>query len=123
MTITNDELIMRLKFIKENNGNWYIDLPNWTGRKSALQMVSGADTLLDLMSEGSKSVEIFVSHEDFDGAELLEKKRNCWFNGADYFIKTYDNKVIDLDVWLCDVTKHVLGDFPDEIYFAKFNEK
>ena len=33
-------------FNKEQ-GNWYIDLSNWYGTKAELQMVAGADSLLD----------------------------------------------------------------------------
>ena len=35
-----------LKFNKEAD-RWYIDLPDWTGTKGELEMVAGADTLLD----------------------------------------------------------------------------
>ena len=37
------------RFNKED-GKWYIDLPDWTGTKGELQMVGGADTLLDHLS-------------------------------------------------------------------------
>lgn len=115
----NKELIMRLKFVKEDSKNWYIDLPNWTGRKSALQMVAGADTLLDLISCGTDEVILFVSNHDFDGAEVITKVRKSWFNGADYHCKTYKGVEINHDLWLCNVTKFVLGYFPEKIYFAK----
>lgn len=119
--MTNNKFDLILTFIKEKN-KWYIDLPNWTGSKSALQMVSGADTLLDVMSDGNERVSVFVSNEDFDGASVLKKVRKCWFNGSDYILENYE-KLNNHDVWLCNVTKYVLGYFPDEIYFAKFNEK
>ncbi len=119
--IKNKEFTQRLTFIKENN-NWYIDLPNWTGSKSALQMVSGADTLLDVMSKGKNCIDLLVSNEDFDGASVLKKVRKCWFNGSDYILETYD-VLNNHKVWLCDVTKYVIGYFPDKIYFAKFNVK
>ena len=44
-----NEFVKILKFNKESNGKWYIDLPKWKGKKSALQMVCGADKLLDLI--------------------------------------------------------------------------
>lgn len=107
-----------LKFIKEKK-KWYIDLPNWTGRKSALEMVSGADTLLDFMAEGKREVSMYVEEEWFDGSECLILVDTCWFNGADYKIDTYMNYELKLKVWLCDVTKVVLGGFPEKIYFVK----
>lgn len=109
-----------LKFCKEGK-KWYIDLPEWTGRKSALQMVAGADKLLDLMANGENVVNIYVDEENFVNAEHLILIKKCWWNGADYKIETYEGKDINLKVWLCDVTKHVLGRFPKDVYFAKFN--
>ena len=50
-----------LKFKKEESGNWYIVLPEWKGTKAELKMVSGADTLLDTLSDGKKKVEVLVS--------------------------------------------------------------
>jgi hypothetical protein len=122
MMIDKKELIMRLKFVKEKNNNWYIDLPNWTGRHSALQMVAGADTMLEIMAEGRNEVLVFVTDEEFDGSNRLDLVKTCWFNGADYIIKTYEGTPLNLDVWLCNVTKFVLGDFPEKIYFAKLKQ-
>ena len=49
-----------LAFVKEANGNWYIDLPQWQGAHGNLQMVAGADKLLDgLLTEGNR-VEVQV---------------------------------------------------------------
>ncbi len=107
-----------LKFAKENK-KWYVVLPEWTGRKSALQMVSGADTLLDYMAEGKHEVTMYVEEEPFDGSECLTLIKKCFWNGADYRIDTYKNYELNLKVWLCDVTKYVLGGFPEKIYFVK----
>jgi len=107
-----------LKFCKEGN-RWYVDLPEWTGRKSALLMVAGAHTLLELMADGKDEVNIYVDEENFEGAEHLTLIKKCWWNGADYRIETYENYYLYLKVWLCDVTKYVLGRFPKDIYFAK----
>ena len=109
-----------LKFVREGK-KWYIDLPEWTGRKAALQMVSGADTLLDYMAEGKREVVMYVDEEEFSGCECLTLINKCWWNGANYRIETYKNYYMHLKVWLCDVTKVVLGDFPEKIYFIKVN--
>lgn len=110
---------MKLKFVKENKDKWYIDLPKWTGRKSALQMVEGADTLLDFIADGKREVILYTDHENFDGANCLTFINKCWINGANYKIDMYNNYQLNLKIWLCDVTKHVLGHFPEKIYFAK----
>jgi hypothetical protein len=107
-----------LKFAKENK-KWYIVLPEWSGRKSALQMVGGADALLDYIAEGKREVNLYVDEEPFDDAECLTLIKKCWFNGADYKIDTYENNELKLKVWLCNVTLFVLEEFPENIYFIK----
>lgn len=108
-----------LRFYKEKSGNWYADIPEWTGRKSALQMISGADTLLDIIANGKNDVHIYFTEEEHDGADCLVFKRKTFFNGATYRIMTFEGKEINLKVWLCNVTKFVLGKFPMKIYISK----
>ena len=110
-----------LRFYKEEK-KWYIDLPEWTGRKSALQMVSGADTMLAYMAEGKNEVSVYVSTEEHEDFNCLELINICWFNGAYYRVIMYEKYYINLKMWLCNVTKHVLGEFPEKIYFAKARE-
>jgi predicted RNA-binding protein associated with RNAse of E/G family len=111
-----------LKFYKDEKKDWYIDFPGWTGRKSALQMVAGADTLLDYIAEGKYEVLLYVDVDEFDGAESLTLISKCWFNGAYYWVDTYKNNYLNLKIWLCNVTKHVLGEFPEKIYYHKYIE-
>ena len=112
-----------LRFYKEISGKWYADIPEWTGRKSALQMVAGADTLLEYLTEDKQSdvkdVHLHFSEIPIEDADCLVKTRNCLFNGANYRLKEFEGEEIDLKVWLCDVTKHVFGYFPSKIYFSK----
>jgi hypothetical protein len=108
----------KLRFYKEDK-NWYIDLPTWTGRKSALQMVSGADTLLAYIAEGENEVSLFVSEREIKGFDCLTLITKCLFNGAYYRIETYNGNYLNLKIWLCNVTKFALGKFPEKIYFIK----
>jgi hypothetical protein len=110
-----------LRFYKEEK-KWYIDLPEWTGRKSSLQMVSGADTMLAYMAEGKNEVYVYVSEEEQEDFACLEFISKCCFNGAYYRVDTYNNNYLNLKMWLCNVTKYVLGEFPEKIYFAKARE-
>jgi hypothetical protein len=112
-----------LRFYKEISGKWYADIPEWTGRKSALQMVAGADTLLEYLTENSdtyvKDVHVYFSEEPIEGGDCLVKTRNCIFNGAYYKIEELEGVEINLKLWLCDVTNFVFGYFPNKIYVAK----
>ena len=41
---------MKKLSLKKESGSWYIKLKFWLGPKSALEMVQGADKLLDKLS-------------------------------------------------------------------------
>jgi hypothetical protein len=112
--------IMKYKFEKEENGNWYVVLPEWTGEKAELQMVMGADTMLDKLANGEKEVELKISLEPFDNAlHLRLLKEGQILGGGDYILEKYNGEDINLDVWLCEVTRFVFGFIPDNIYLEK----
>lgn len=110
------------KFNKTEFGQWYIDLPEWTGSMDELQMVLGADNMLDIIAQGSDTVTLYLSIEPFEGANIL-----TWLEdgipgyenmgGAIYRLHQYNGIVFDTDMWLCDVTKFVFGEIPKLIYF------
>jgi len=110
-----------LRFYKEKSEKWYADVPQWTGRKSALQMVAGADKLLDCMAKGRTEVYIHFSENEILNADKLVLIKKCWFNGADYRVQKYGEENLNRKVWLCNVTKFVIGYFPEQIYFEEVN--
>jgi len=102
------------KFEKESNGNWYVVLPDYPGEHGDLQMVAGADTLLDVLSDGGNEVSINLSTTQVEGFEKLTRIEACKGGGALYNV----NNVAEHIIWLCDVMKYVFdGGFPEEIYF------
>jgi len=112
-------MIYNYDFYKEN-GSWYIDFPEYIangGNKSDLLMVMGADKMLDLVSENTNQVNLDFSSEPIDGADITLKKfiGDPW--GATY---TTNSKKIKF-VWLCNVTKVVMGNHPEKIYVKKCN--
>lgn len=110
------------RFYKDEYG-WFIDLPNWEGEKYDLQMVAGADTFLDLLSQGENDVYVTLSTKPFENCEVLMFEHygrlEAWElgEGAWYVLNSYKGLDYDLKMWLCDVTKFVFGDLPDKIYF------
>lgn len=114
---------MLLTFNKEGNGNWYVVLPEWPGKKEDLQMVCGADAMLEFLAEGNNQVKCSIATDAFAGADVLEFVRPATEleNGSFYFLKTLRGIEINLEVWLCDVTKFVFGNFPKQIYIAALN--
>lgn len=110
------------RFYKEQDGKWYVDLPEWTGSKADLQMVCGADTMLDIIAEDENEVNLQLSLEDSEESDVLEFMHLAtdWENGAFYKMKSYKGFDFNLKIWLCDVTKYVFGEFPKNIYIKKY---
>ena len=109
------------KFIKDIFGRWYVVLPEWPGAKEDLEMVEGADTLLDILSEGLSEISLILSEQEFPNADKLKFKRLAdeIGNGAHYYLETYKGIPFMLPMWLCDVTYFVFSSFPEIIYFSK----
>lgn len=108
----------KFRFYKEGN-NWYVDLPAWEGSKSDLLMICGADTMLDIMSNGGIEVKCIISRTDFEGADKLEYKKSAVEEvgeGSFYFLEKFQGIEHNLSVFLCDVTLFVYGEFPELLY-------
>jgi hypothetical protein len=105
-------------FNKESNGNWYIDLQSWQGDKADLQMVMGADTMLERFSEGENTVKLLISEHDFENSYLLKKGKETPEYGGGAYYHLYDSQdEFIIDVWLCKVTNFVFNDkLPDNIF-------
>lgn len=110
----------KFRFYKEGN-NWYVDLPDWKGAKSDLLMIGGADTMLDIVSEYTNEVTVFISQEEFQDADELcfVKKAEDVGEGAYYHLEKYKGETMGLSVFLCDVTLFVFGFFPNSLFIKK----
>ena len=112
-----------LKFKKEDTDRWYIVLKNWLGPKSALEMVMGADTLLDKLSDGGDEVTVTVKKNEGPGDYVCVKDKQA---GDDYgrWYDVFRNGEKVHRMWLCPVTRFVfMGFYPDEIIFENITEK
>ena len=109
------------RFYKETSNRWYIDLPDWTGSKDDLEMVAGADAMLEYMAEGKNEVSVIVSETDFKGADVLNFVRMAdeIGNGAYYHFNSFKGVKIGLDMWLCDVVLFVFNNvFPKQLFLS-----
>ena len=116
-------LIKQYQFSK-TAGEWFIDLPEYLeagGNITNLQMVEGADTMLDIIAGAANKVVLSIAKEKFEGADVLvlKEKADPIKGGGYYFLAQFENKPVNLDMWLCDVTEFVLGDIPQQIYLRK----
>jgi len=120
MTATTN--IQTYNFVKEENNRWYIDLPEWTGAKADLEMVEGADTMLDYVGQGSKEVALMLAEYAFEGSntlKLMHEYPEEQGGGGIYLLAEYDGEVLNQEMWLCEVTAWVFGKLPAVIFFKK----
>ena len=119
----------QFKFNKESDNKWYIDYPEWTGDKWELEMVLGADTMLDIIAQGENVAYLTISTEPFkidadhaevkiDAFTLTKVKDTPNEGGAVYIMKEWYGFEYNLEMWLCHVTEFVFGYLPDVIYIA-----
>ena len=110
----------KMRFYKQEN-KWYVDLPNWTGDQDALQMVAGADTMLDIYSNNGDEVLLSISKtpiENYDKLEFVSMADDMG-EGAYYVMKKHGEEVINLEMWLCAVTLFVFDEYPKELFIKK----
>lgn len=116
---------MIYKFYKTEDQEWFVDLPGYPGCKEDLQMVMGADSMLDIYAGGAEVVHLDIEVDDstIDVAEYdtLVKTEEELEAGANYLINSLMNKRIlaTFHIWLCDVTEFVFGEFPDYLFIKK----
>lgn len=111
------------KFIRTGLA-WYIDLPEYLaqgGTMGDLQMVDGADKMLDRMAGDKDNVTLYVSGEPFEGADVLTLIEKCdpYIGGGNYFMKLYENEEINQRMWLCQVTEFIFKNIPPQIYVKR----
>ncbi len=124
-SVLNRKREYSLRFNKEENGCWYVDFPHWPFSHDNLAMVSGADKMLELLSDGDMFVKVSVmpakKKEQHEGYIELEQMEHLLFGGSTYIVK-YDAFVQRFNrdtLWICPVTLFVLGRYPKFIYVKK----
>ncbi|MBR5069268.1 MAG: hypothetical protein IKX25_07670 [Bacteroidales bacterium] len=143
--ITGKKEEYKLSFDREEEYRWYIDFPNWPWKKANLEMVSGADKLLDILSKGRDRVTVLVkpSSKPMDEAEFQKLKQDGWLEltqiqssltgGATYtargnnierFVRRHPltGEVSQRTLWLCPVTLFVVGRYPKYFYVKAIEE-
>lgn len=110
----------KLNFVKLA-GKWFVRLPDYPGHYSDLEMVLGADVMCDMIDTHDIGyITVIVSTEPSENQFTTKEYTLDFVNsttsngeqdGANYRMREYK-----LDVWLCNVTKYVFGEFPATIY-------
>ncbi len=111
------------KFEKNEHNKWFVVLPEYLekypGHEGELQMVFGADTMLDIIAQGEDHVYLNLALEPFEGCDELNKLHDTPdVGGAMYVMPKYKGFEYNLEMWLCGVTEFVFGFMPDKIYLS-----
>jgi hypothetical protein len=111
------------QFVKEATG-WYIDLQAYIlqgGSKDGLQMVEGADVMLDIIAEGKDKATLDIDLHPLTGSTklLLIEKCDPYIGGGYYLLEEWKGKKIGMKMWLCEVTEWLFGHLPAFIYIRE----
>ncbi|MDN3587849.1 hypothetical protein QWY86_14295 [Pedobacter aquatilis] len=109
-----------IRFYKNAKGEWYADIPEWAGDPADLQMVEGADELLDWISKSSNGCKIIWADSHMADAErlvLVYAREENLGGGGDYLLEHFKGNLVNHKLWLCYVTEFVFKALPETIYF------
>ncbi|AFF28053.1 gp55 [Sphingomonas phage PAU] len=110
-----------ITFERDTDNRWYAVLPEWEGEREELEMVQGADIMLDILSmnfnDNHDRIQLVLSTElptgKYDRFLTLNSIPDNSSCGMNYMCIGVELK---FPVWLCDVTTFVFGKFPETIY-------
>ena len=104
---------MELSFEKWEDGRWFVILPDYDGDQEDLEMVDGADTLLDFLTTDGLYVTVEVSLEEKEGWPSLRLVAHDEIGGT-YQVENLEG--FSQDVWLCNVVHYVFSEHPECLY-------
>ena len=110
----------RLNFIKLA-GKWFVYLPDYEGHYSELEMVLGADVMCDMIDTFdtgyiTATISTEPKESNFTIKEYVLDFVNSTVSNGEQDGANYRLREWKLDVWLCNVTKYIFGEFPATIY-------
>ena len=108
---------MTFRFYKDEDNRWYVDLPKYIeegGDKADLEMIAGADEMLDILSHNGNETTLHISEEKKEcRVTLTLLKAHEGLEGSDYMAVT-ENRT--LQIWLCAMMLYVYGYYPPMLY-------
>ena len=94
---------------------WFIDLPEYDGSHADLQMVAGADTMLDYFDVDNSGKVVMKLSLDEKMNYALDFVYELETGGA-YYQTDIDNT--PLVIWLCPVVVWLYGEYPKVLNFS-----
>lgn len=108
------------RFYKTIEERWFIEIPDWEGPPEELELVLGADIMLNYMAGYNDTMWIFISEYYFEKSTELKLigKNTEIGSGADYMVGQFQGIDLKLKIWLCDVVLFIFDKFPKNIYIS-----
>ena len=107
---------MIFDFERWEDGRWFVILPEWDGDQEDLEMVEGADKMLDALTTDGMYSSLDISMEDPEDEDYFTLDIEAHDeDGAFYNVIGCDK--FDGTIWLCNVMHFVFGDHPDRLFF------
>jgi len=100
---------------------WYIDLPEWQGPRANLEMVAGADDMLEVFAKGQERIN--VTFTNYLANEIEPDLLLTHQGGGTYSVTVLHDSFSEAPerIWLCGVTLFVFkSDYP-EFLSVKYN--
>ncbi len=106
---------MELTFEKWEDGRWFVVLPDYDGDQEDLEMVDGADKLLEHLITDGMYVNVDVTLEGNEICPIMLELVAHDEIGGTYHTDNLRN--FKEDIWLCNVVHYLFGEHPERIYF------
>lgn len=118
--INKKNQVHTFSFYREQDGNWYVDFPEFIeqghGTKANLQMVAGADTMLEHVAPEGHVTATF-SNAPLSNHHIHIRKLIADPWGATYWMSKFPFK----KMWLCNVSKFIFGGHHPSNIFIQFH--
>lgn len=116
-----------LSFEQDPDSRWYVIFPGWPLERAHLEMVAGADDMLNLLDKQEQKHLVTVSvipsskQRQLEGYIQLTCVKSSLSGGGFYTVQGLEGwgtpgAKREKQLWLCPVTLCVLGRYPKYIY-------
>lgn len=113
-------ITMRILYFIKIANKWFYWDPYFKGDVYELEMVDGADVLLDKMAEGETNiVAVAVETDILTFPHYLELINEDELGGTYKIVGPYYSG----ELWLCNIAKSMFGKFPNKIGFQKVDKR
>lgn len=112
-----------LRFYKTEENKWFLYAPRYIeegGDPAELEMVLGADTLLDVLADEKNEVVLGISQDRVEEGIMYAQALRRVDEIPTLVGKYYHDDTTELLIWLCPVTLWVFnGVYPETIWYKK----